>query len=386
VSDRRSALLATAVLVATGVLAGCGGGSDHAPRPGSGPATSPPPPPLKVVAVSPRHLTGTSAITVRYSTPLTSTSPLPELRPSLPGSWVRQGATAVFTPTQSYPPDVAIKVRAAKRAGAKPKQIASRTTPHGSLLRAEQILARLHYLPLKTTAAPLPTPADEAAAVYQPPKGHFSWRFPNIPSTLKHDWTPGSSGQVLRGAVIAFQHHEGLTADAFVGHDTWEALIKADLANDKDPDRYSFVSADLNLPQRLSVWVEGHTVLTSPVNGGVAGAPTPLGTYPVYDRYASTTMSGTNPDGSHYSDPGVPWVNYFSGGSAVHGFPRASYGTPQSVGCLELPISTAKRVYGLISYGTLVTVTGPRSVPTSASPSPPPGATPPRHQQRHHHH
>ena len=38
-------------------------------------------------------------------------------------------------------------------------------------------------------------------------------------------------------------------------------------------------------------------------------------------------MSGTNPDGSHYSDPGVPWVSYFNGGDALHGFLRASYGS-----------------------------------------------------------
>ena len=34
-------------------------------------------------------------------------------------------------------------------------------------------------------------------------------------------------------------------------------------------------------------------------------------------------MSGTNPDGSHYSDPGVPYVAYFNGGDAVHGFSAA---------------------------------------------------------------
>ena len=38
---------------------------------------------------------------------------------------------------------------------------------------------------------------------------------------------------------------------------------------------------------------------------------------PIFSRFASTTMTGTNPDGSsHYSDPGVPWVNYFNGGDA----------------------------------------------------------------------
>ena len=52
-------------------------------------------------------------------------------------------------------------------------------------------------------------------------------------------------------------------------------------------------------------------------------------------------MSGTNPDGSHYSDPGIPWVSYFNGGDALHGFIRASYGFPQSLGCVEMPYSEA---------------------------------------------
>ncbi len=64
-------------------------------------------------------------------------------------------------------------------------------------------------------------------------------------------------------------------------------------------------------------------VISTPANTGVAGAETERGTFPIYARYVSTTMTGTNPDGSHYSDPGVPWVNYFNGGDAVHGFPRA---------------------------------------------------------------
>ena len=69
----------------------------------------------------------------------------------------------------------------------------------------------------------------------------------------------------------------------------------------------------------------------------MAAAPTASGTFPVYLRYKVTTMSGTNPDGSKYSDPGIPWVSYFNGGDALHGFVRGSYGTPQSVGCVELP-------------------------------------------------
>jgi lipoprotein-anchoring transpeptidase ErfK/SrfK len=68
-------------------------------------------------------------------------------------------------------------------------------------------------------------------------------------------------------------------------------------------------------------------------------------------------MSGTNPDGSHYSDPGVPWVSYFNGGDALHGFLRASYGSAQSLGCVEMPYDVAHRVYGYTPIGTLVDVT-----------------------------
>jgi hypothetical protein len=363
---------ATAALAGALLVAGCGGGGLPTPNAGHTAASTPPPPALKVVSVSPHRMKPTSPITVSFDTTLAAESPLPTLRPAVPGTWERQGSTAVFTPSQAYPPSTPIAVSVAKRVGAKSKTVASRTTPSGSLLRAQQILADLHYLPLQSSAPTPTTSAAEANAVYDPPAGKFSWRYPNVPPTLKHDWSPGLSGQVLRGAVIAFQHDAHLPIDASVGRHTWKALIAADLAHDVDPNKYSFVSANLYLPQRLSVWVDGSTVLTSPVNGGVSGAPTPLGTYPVYLRYTSTTMSGTNPDGSTYQDPGVPWVNYFTGGSAVHGFPRASYGSPQSVGCLELPIATAKQVFDLISYGTLVNVTGPHVVAApSAKPSAP---------------
>jgi peptidoglycan hydrolase-like protein with peptidoglycan-binding domain len=382
---RRSTWGAVAALVSVVVLAGCGGHSNGnaaggAPNTGSNgsPAALKA---LKVVSIEPKKLSGTASITVKFASPLSPQSPLPTLTPDVPGQWLRQGAAAVFTPSGAYPPDSTVAVNLAKKPGAKVKTIATRATPSGSLLRAEQILARLHYLPITTTAVTPTTGAEEAAAVYSPPAGTFGWRFADVPATLKKDWSPGKYGNVVRGAIIAFQHQANLPLDGTIGRHTWHALLKADLANQLDPDKYSFVSANLYLPQTLSVWVNGHTVLTSPVNGGVAGAPTPLGTFPVYERFTATTMQGTNPDGTKYNDPGVPWVNYFSGGSAVHGFPRASYGFPQSVGCLELPIPTAGTVFKLIDYGTLVNVAGPFVPPPSvATPGPPaspsPSATP----------
>ncbi len=92
-------------------------------------------------------------------------------------------------------------------------------------------------------------------------------------------------------------------------------------------------------------------------NTGIPVAPTADGTYPVYLRYRFQVMQGTNPDGSHYADP-VAFVAYFNGGDAVHYFPRASYGSPQSLGCVELPRAAAKRAWRYLTYGSLVTVTG----------------------------
>ena len=77
------------------------------------------------------------------------------------------------------------------------------------------------------------------------------------------------------------------------------------------------------------------------VNTGISVSPTENGTYPVYLRFVNTIMSGFNPDGSHYSDP-VSWVSYFHGGDALHQFYRASYGWPQSLGCVEMTLSDAE--------------------------------------------
>ena len=327
-----------------------------------------PAPPLRLTSVVPhKALGGTSTIRVKFSAPLAPTSVMPSIAPSVAGAWQAEGTSAVFTPTQAYAPYTAytVTVPAGPQGvtGVDGGQLTAGSVVHlkgavPSVTFAEQILARLRYLPLRTTAAAPQSAAAEAAAVYAPPHGAFVWRW-NPPASLRAQWAPGQYTPVLQGAVLAFQHQVGLAPDGLLGPKTWTALLAADLAGQVSPRPYTYIYADLSIrPQTLVVWRDGSTVLTSPTNGGVPGALTPDGTFPIYERLTSTTMSGTNPDGTKYKDPGVPWVNYFRGGSAVHGFPRASYGFPQSVGCLELPIPTAKVVFGMVWYGTLVTVIG----------------------------
>ena len=42
----------------------------------------------------------------------------------------------------------------------------------------------------------------------------------------------------------------------------------------------------------------------------------------------------------------------------VHYFVRGSYGSPQSLGCVELTYASAVRAFPYLTYGSLVSVTG----------------------------
>jgi hypothetical protein len=137
----------------------------------------------------------------------------------------------------------------------------------------------------------------------------------------------------------------------------WSALLNAVVQGKTNTFGYSYVLVHRSVPQRLYLWHNGKMVFTTLVNTGVPGAPTPYGTHAVFEHIPSGTMSGTNPDGSHYTDPGIPWISYFYGGEAIHGFNRGSYGFPQSVGCVETPPAAAAKIWPYTPIGTLVTIT-----------------------------
>ena len=155
---------------------------------------------------------------------------------------------------------------------------------------------------------------------------------------------------------MAFEHEHGLTVDAFAGRRVWQALIADVVAGKPRAGGYSYVYVHSAVPQSLNLWHDGRAVLSSPGNTGVPAAPTQLGTFPVFEHIPVGTMSGTNPDGSHYHDPGIRYISYFNHGEAIHAFNRASFGTPQSLGCVELPLSAAAKVWPYTPIGTLVTV------------------------------
>jgi hypothetical protein len=233
------------------------------------------------------------------------------------------------------------------------------TVPGGSVLRLHQLLADAGYLPVDWHPAGDPvarTPRAEVAAAVAPPAGSFSWRFHNTPPQLSRQWVPDRITQITRGAVMMFQHDHDLTVDAFAGPMVWHALLLDAIGGKRRTGGYSYVYVHTHLPQLLTLWHNGETVLTSPGNTGIPATPTDPGTFPVFEHIPVGTMSGTNPDGTHYHDPGIRWISYFHGGEALHAFTRASFGTPQSLGCVELPLEAAAKVWPYTPIGTLVTI------------------------------
>ena len=327
------------------------------------------PPALRLAAVSPKAtgpVPGDSSIKLRFSAPL---APLtarsePRLSPSTPGTWSQPNPTTlVFTPTGAYLPGTVVHITAGKRLvganGTRLRRAATATfaVEDGSTVRLAQLLAELRFLPVHlASSAHQPRPGDTAGqlrAIFQPPPGRLQlgarW-----PSQLRDLWIHDPS-IVLRGAVMAFESQHGLAIDGVAGTAVWQALLAARFHRQFNPSGYNYAVATESSPETLTVYHNGRVVLRSAANTGISGRSTAPGTFPVYERLRSQTMRGTNPDGSHYADF-VQWVAYFNGGDAVHYIPRSSYGSPQSLGCIELPYAAAEQAWGYLTYGTLVTV------------------------------
>jgi lipoprotein-anchoring transpeptidase ErfK/SrfK len=229
-------------------------------------------------------------------------------------------------------------------------------------MRLQELMAQLGYLPMtfKATSGPAigATGARaQLAAAYHAPAGTFTWQS-GWPWALRSQWKPGKANILQVGAVRAFESVHKMTMDGIAGKALWSRLFTAVAKVQKNPNGYTYALANQHYPENLTVWHNGKVVLKTLVNTGIPGRSTVDGTFPVYLKYYFTYMDGTNPDGSKYHDP-VYYANYFNGGDAVHEFARASYGSYQSLGCVELPWAAAKKAYGYLSYGSLVTVTGP---------------------------
>jgi L,D-transpeptidase catalytic domain/Bacterial Ig-like domain len=336
--------------------------------------------PIHVIALSPADqasgVDGANPIIVTFSGQLSPRSAMPTLTPSVPGDWTVSGDSLEFVPTTPFSQSTQVTVQLpGGRSGVRGTNggllsgptTAQFTTGTYSQAGLAILLTQLGYLPMTwvpqrtdPTMAELAT-ADPAAQTvqgeaYAPPAGSYSWAS-GYPSSLADLWSPDQANVLLQGAVMAFKSEHNMTIDGSLTPQLWTALFQAVQHNQQNTNGYTYAVANKGSPETLTIWHNGQQVLQSPANTGIGVAPTVDGTFPVYSRFLNTIMSGTNPDGSHYSDP-VSYVSYFNGGDAVHYFPRGSYGSPQSLGCVELPYTQAQQAYPFLTYGSLVTVQG----------------------------
>lgn len=327
---------------------------------------------LAIRATSPPSGTQTAAsngdISISFSTPVSLGSVTPTVAPAVPGTWVQSGPTTIrydlaaplipsTTEVVSVPGgSTGMK---GKDGGTLPAGSSfSFTVADGDPLRLQELLAELDYLPL--SFAPSGPAVARNAAV--PQFGSFAWRWPNLPTELTSLWTQGEESVITKAAVMTFENQNGLAVDGLAGPAVWSTLLSDVTANKVYSGPYTYVLVSKVLPENLTLYDNGTPQYTNvPVNTGAPGADTTDGTYPVFEHVTSSVMKGTNPDGTTYDDPAVPWASYFNGGDALHGFVRAQYGFPQSNGCVEMTVADAGTLWPLTPIGTLVTVEGPAS-------------------------
>ena len=336
--------------------------------------------PMHVESVLPaagtQQVDGAAPITVSFSDPVAADSPDPTLSPAVAGQWTAEGDTLVFTPTDPLQPwtRVSVEIPAglggvrATNGALLTKSVSDNFTVGGySQLRLAELLGQLGYLPMSWApdeggaAKEQFVGADsasmtQAGLAFDPPAGEFHWE-PGYPSDLTSQWAPNQPNVLVRGAVMAFQSEQGMAITGDVTPHVWQELFRAAARGDQNANGYTYAVASKSLPETLTIWHDGRVVLRTLANTGIPVSPTVDGTFPVYERFRFQIMRGVNPDGSAYADP-VSFVSYFNGGDAVHYFPRGSYGFQQSLGCVELPYTSAEEAYPYLTYGSLVTVTG----------------------------
>ena len=233
------------------------------------------------------------------------------------------------------------------------------SVPVGSTLRLHQLLAELGYLPLAGHGE-RGAGRRYGAPRRRPPRctrlpGHSRGATSNTPAELEALWEAGrlDADDAGRGDGLPARPRPRSTASP--GPTTWHTLIRAALAGER-ARLYSYVVVHRSVPQTLTLWNDGQIDPDSAkINTGVPAAPTPFGTHPVSSTSRSARCAA-NPDGSKYVDPG-------SSGSATSTAVRpstastaATYGFPQSVGCVEAPTTTAGKIWPYTPIGTLVSV------------------------------
>lgn len=158
-----------------------------------------------------------------------------------------------------------------------------------------------------------------------------------------------------RGALIVFQKWEGRKVTGRMSRADFEAIMNADAPRPKDPG-YKHVEVDVDRQVLLLIDDDGAIQRMLPVStgsnkqyrekGGSGLAYTPRGRFRITGKIAGWR---TSPLGQLY------YPSYFSGGVAIHGNPSVP-STPESHGCIRIPMSAAVDLYRQLPVGTIVLI------------------------------
>jgi len=255
-------------------------------------------------------------------------------------------------------------------------QIAGCTATVGALVAVAATALAAHAstavatpIPVSTTttiAAPATTTTTLTAPVTPPPVRTPPVRTPSPAvqwaqrrlSALRYDAGPadGVAGVRFRNALIAFQKAERLPRTGELSRTAIEALAQAStplpVVPDGPPTR---VEVDVTR-QILLFWRDGELVRVLPVStgserrycvdGACSRAITPTGVFTVTRKVANTDSGPLGP---------VYWPLYFHNGVAIHGYPSVPV-TPQSHGCVRVPMESAAALFADVPVGTAVYV------------------------------
>ena len=160
---------------------------------------------------------------------------------------------------------------------------------------------------------------------------------------------PGKSG------LITFQKFEGRKITGQLTRAELDAIMNAETPRAKDPG-YKHVEVDLDRQVLLLTDADGSVRKILPVSTGsnrqykektMSGlAYTPRGRFRIYAKIKGWRRS---PLGLLY------YPNYFSDGLAIHGNPSVP-DSPQSHGCIRIPMSAAVEMSRELPVGTIVLI------------------------------
>ena len=197
------------------------------------------------------------------------------------------------------------------------------SVPAGSTLRLQQLLAKLGYLPGELLPERIGGADDggPGGGCLEPAEGEL--RLALSRTRRRRSGTVGRRklwrAHQGRGDGVR-ERSKGSRPTGIAGPVVWKALISAALKNQTSSFGYTYVYVTEGSPEQITVWHNGKTVVSRPrQHRDPAGADRTrhlrrLRAPPLRDDERD------QPRRVDLSRPGDPWISYFNGGDALHGF------------------------------------------------------------------